>query len=870
MPTKIRSGYQRKIIDWLADGGGTISEASKSVGLRLSHASATFKKLRTEGLVIVDESEHQRGSIQRLTPKGWSRLESDELSRLDSINLNKIPENAEGCLLARDGPMLLLGYLKEPTNEGFILPSKPIPSDEFNTTNSSGNIGEGENWSWAVARENGIRWFSIPELKPIQKQSKNAIPEGITDWNVKEEKIGLIRARLLDPDKSFSLSVGSWFAPIPKSAKPKLPTLLHEDYCWTLATFHDNKHKIKPQQPVIAEMDRRLGINLLLEAAACDGIIIGEMGLLSKKNNSLPISILEHWINRIHPKLPEKSQTSRLNFLLGELGFSNRSRKKRRTSGEQATWSKFKLDWANSNWDIDSNNKELFFDNSQLRKNALLSIIDWSMKNSKGVPLSIQWPRNVDLTETDSENILRYPALRILIIEKWNGAKPALFLKESKTSSLPIMDLFLDRGVVLPISVEISDLNTITPVIEENITIPENLKDLLKKSNIEIIEKSPEFENLIYCCKQFPSGNEFEANKLEFDYPLESWIITPSNLRWLRWQRISKRIDPHWVELLPPELIPLEEIGAIALMAPNKWKENARKILSSKLQINPDSSLNIRKILLKGNLNEKAWWFSCLITSSPWLAPSIRINLVKVGLQPWIELNQKLSLGNFTEVLNILNWMQNLNEIDDGWISSLSKHNLENKDSEVFLWSILISRFQNKTSIQFENISRIVTTFDINWWAPLAEEFLNICIESNEGRSWLESINISWCAAILREPNEEHHIPGVGIVKHQGCSNNLLDNLEQVLSRLDTSKESKGIMQLIDLKNSLSYIKNGISPKKGEVHNHSGWLSQPLEFWPQTNALIDEFGDENISRRLYLRKSGFHPELKKSLQSKLS
>ena len=71
--------------------------------------------MRTEGLITVDQSEHQKGSIQRLTSEGWNKLEQDEVARLSEINLNKIPKNADGCLIARDGPMILLGYLNKPT-----------------------------------------------------------------------------------------------------------------------------------------------------------------------------------------------------------------------------------------------------------------------------------------------------------------------------------------------------------------------------------------------------------------------------------------------------------------------------------------------------------------------------------------------------------------------------------------------------------------------------------------------------------------------------------------------------------------------------------------------------------------------------------
>ena len=284
MPSKIRSSYQRRILDWLSDGGGTISSAAKDLGLRLPHASATFKKLRTKGLIAIDQSEYQKGSIQRLTQKGWDRLEQDELARLLDLNLNKIPNNAEGCLIAREGPMLLLGYIKSQHKEGYILPNMPLTESTFNEEDSTRSKGVEVKWSWAVSREINMRWYSLPELNPLEKPKESA-GEGITNWSENETSIGLIRVKLLGSE-NFSLPVGSWFPKTPKKASPKLPALLNEDYSWTLATFHDSRHKIKPQQPIVAEINRRLGINLLLEAAARDGIIIGEAGLLSRNTGT--------------------------------------------------------------------------------------------------------------------------------------------------------------------------------------------------------------------------------------------------------------------------------------------------------------------------------------------------------------------------------------------------------------------------------------------------------------------------------------------------------------------------------------------------------------------------------------------------------
>ncbi|MBJ23661.1 MAG: hypothetical protein CMB64_03220, partial [Euryarchaeota archaeon] len=173
MPSKIRSSYQRRILDWLSDGGGTISSAAKDLGLRLPHASATFKKLRTEGLITIDQSEYQKGSTQRLTQKGWEMLEHDELARVLDLNLNDIPLNAEGCLIAREGPMLLLGYIKSNQKEGFILPNMPytdLAVEEFDSTRSKGVEVE---WSWAVSREMKMRWYALPRLQPIEQVENN-------------------------------------------------------------------------------------------------------------------------------------------------------------------------------------------------------------------------------------------------------------------------------------------------------------------------------------------------------------------------------------------------------------------------------------------------------------------------------------------------------------------------------------------------------------------------------------------------------------------------------------------------------------------------------------------------------------------------
>ena len=108
-PKRIRSNYQRRVLDWLTDGGGTVSDVARALNLRMPHASAALKQLRESGDVVRDE-ENIRGSYYRVTSQGLSRIEADELYRLISSVQWPPPPGAAGIVLSRDGYLLLLGY----------------------------------------------------------------------------------------------------------------------------------------------------------------------------------------------------------------------------------------------------------------------------------------------------------------------------------------------------------------------------------------------------------------------------------------------------------------------------------------------------------------------------------------------------------------------------------------------------------------------------------------------------------------------------------------------------------------------------------------------------------------------------------------
>mgnify|MGYP001319811656 CR=1 FL=1 len=93
---RIRSTYQRRVLDWLADGGGTVTEVSQALSIRVPHASAALKQLRESGDVVRDDAS-LRGSRYRLSSQGLNRLEGDGLARLNELVRWPPPPGAAAC-----------------------------------------------------------------------------------------------------------------------------------------------------------------------------------------------------------------------------------------------------------------------------------------------------------------------------------------------------------------------------------------------------------------------------------------------------------------------------------------------------------------------------------------------------------------------------------------------------------------------------------------------------------------------------------------------------------------------------------------------------------------------------------------------------
>ena len=277
--TRIRSTYQRRILDWLADGGGTVTEVSQALALRVPHTSAALKKLRDSGYVVRDD-QNLRGSRYRLTSQGVARLESDGLARMGELVRWPPPPGAAGIVLAREGSMLLLGYASKTAGPLLGLPERPMNEESGVVEYSSGNGGESGTWRWAVQRGEGPVWWELDSKRRAQAPNEPS-PMTLTAWMERPKVMGIVRARILDESKPWPLGVGSWFSALPDGLWPELPPALR-DGDLIIGRAGNSGPQVRPRGGVHARLGRRVDRSQIIRTTSANAFTIADGDLLSK------------------------------------------------------------------------------------------------------------------------------------------------------------------------------------------------------------------------------------------------------------------------------------------------------------------------------------------------------------------------------------------------------------------------------------------------------------------------------------------------------------------------------------------------------------------------------------------------------------
>ena len=854
-PTKIRSRYRRRLLNRLSEGGATVSVLARDIGLQVPHASAELRKLRNEGLVSSDLVAGSRGAYLHLTELGWNRIRSDEKSRaLDALPLPSMP--GKFCILDKDGSNLLMGISSIPKSPMILIPDRP-PDHENNSDDSIGN--EGVRWNWAVFKEKDPRWFDLQSMKVVQTPPISVDPGKIDTYSTQSSVIGIIRATLINEMSQLAMTLGTWYDMPKTRQKPPLNENTFHRGDWVLGGCHKLSQEIRPKVPIVAILPDSLSRTMLIRTTSINSLVIANLGGLDLMGDPYPLSSLDIWIQKAHPRLPEAELKRRVQSL------KDRIMSTRKVRTDDSTWRKFRRDWGNQSFTIEESNIRNL-DTRGLGNFALESLMSWVILDDNRPPLILEIDEN--FPESKISSILIHPKLRILIKDKicsitqssnllYNDSLRPLPWLRLKTSNEEIISLKLIDS--LPTIVENND-NSLS--LEIN---PWKLVGLDKSYDSGSEELESGYISMIKSAiSQFPSGNEEWANQMEARYPLAAWIASPKATRWPRWQRLRERLPIEWLILFDIDHIPLDRIAELADQANEEILGYFAERLGQKIREDNQTTIRTRPAVDFIEASPGTSWVAAqFLTNAAWIPEDLHDDLIQWSLEAWISSPPKKSLSALQGVSWLFSSGRNPNtDFNKVLEKIIFKAQSLPKDHDLKIWSSLVNYSIDGRELSKQELNFIIERLPYDWWASISSDILLKMLSNEESNEWLFSHPHPWPALVLRPIGELSNAPGLENLSHPGFNLEIYPLLVRRLrGRRGRDELPNSADSLLDLLDAIESSIDSTPPLTGRTHSLSGWLAQPIEKWPDFSSQIIFDGDPIIGERLLSRKTGFHENI---------
>tara|TARA_B000000557_G_C20811361_1_gene460311 strand:+ start:1688 stop:4129 length:2442 start_codon:yes stop_codon:yes gene_type:complete len=806
--------------------------------------------MRNDGLVSSDQVAGARGARLHLTQSGWEAIRSDELARAIEALPLPTPSN-KYCLLARDGPNILLGLLAPIDTPLVLIPDRPSRGSGTEG-DSTGN--EGVSWTWAVLRERSPRWFNLNNMEMLPNPPSSHDPETISSYVGENHTLGIVRARLVDSDRPVALAPGLWFESPSRRPDPPLPEASHHRGAWVLGNCHNQSPDIRPKDPVSAVMEERLPKSMLLRTARANALVIADLGGLDTVGQNFPISCLDSWITRAHPRLTPSERRRRLNSLRERLTST------RRVRTEESTWRRFRKDWKDATFSSEESGLRLF-DTRGLAATATTSLIEWAVSEQNRPPLVLEIPETIP--DDVLSAVISHPNLRLTLSSQ--PRQPLEIFDQlivDPLRPLPWLRLRTLGGRDMP--VRLVDPVPTAPEVTEDDEVAPSPWAILGLDNEEISSNVVDSSMIGSAIAQFPEGNEDWSNMMEASYPIAAWIASPPKTRWHRWQRLRSRLDSEWIALLDLEYLPLERLAEVADEAPPRVLEIFAEKLRLLLHNDSEIGLRTRPATDPANASPGASWVAAqLLSNAAWLPEDMQEDLIRWALEAWLVHPPSNSLA----ALQSVDWIHKSQRVDvtnygpvlQGILRRANEFPI---DHDLKIWSLLVERIRDSKQLQIEDLEAIIANLPLDWWALLAPELLTNLLAEESSLDWLFDNPIPWSAAILRPKGEPSTAPGLEDRYHPGCSPEIRNSLARRLrSRSERGTLPESAAPLLDLMESLDTVLEGDSPSTGRTHPMVGWLAQPIEKWPPISNEVAMQGDSQIAERIILRTSGYHEGL---------
>ena len=854
-PTKIRSRYRRRLLNRLSEGGATVSVLARDIGLQVPHASAELRKLRNEGLVSSDLVAGSRGAYLHLTELGWNRIRSDEKSRaLDALPLPSMP--GKFCILDKDGSNLLMGISSIPKSPMILIPDRP-PDHENNSDDSIGN--EGVRWNWALFKEKDPRWFDLQSMKVIQTPPISVDPGKIDTYSTQSSVIGIIRATLINEMSQLAMTLGTWYD-MPKSRqKPPLNENTFHRGDWVLGGCHKLSQEIRPKVPIVAILPDSLSRTMLIRTTSINSLVIANLGGLDLMGDPYPLSSLDIWIQKAHPRLPEAELKRRVQSL------KDRIMSTRKVRTDDSTWRKFRRDWGNQSFTIEESNIRNL-DTRGLGNFALESLMSWVILDDNRPPLILEI--NDNFPESKISSILIHPKLRILIKDKICPiTQSSNLLYNDSLRPLPWLRLKTSNEEIISLKL-IDSLPTIVENNDDSLSLeinPWKLVGLEKSYDSESEELESGYISMIKSAiSQFPSGNEQWANQMEARYPLAAWIASPKATRWPRWQRLRERLPIEWLILFDIDHIPLDRIAELADQANEEILGYFSERLGQKIREDNQTTIRTRPAVDFIEASPGTSWVAAqFLTNAAWIPEDLHDDLIQWSLEAWISSPPKKSLSALQGVSWLFSSGRNPNtDFNKVLEKIIFKAQSLPKDHDLKIWASLVNYSIDGRELSKQELNFIIERLPYDWWAPISSDILLKMLSNEESNEWLFSHPHPWPALVLRPIGELSNAPGLENLSHPGINLEIYPLLVRRLrGRKGRDELPNSADSLLDLLDAIESSIDSTPPLTGRTHSLSGWLAQPTEKWPDFSSKIIFDGDPIIGERLLSRKTGFHENI---------
>jgi hypothetical protein len=791
--------------------------------MQMPHASLACRQLRTDDLIVRDETGGLRNAPMYLSQLGIERLAEDALGKLKA-HASKFQNATTAMVLHADDANVVVGYTESPKTSLIFIPD----ADKSPSIDSNGNEGG----TWIHAPLAGLQWYTLDDFTPTEPPPP--ITSGtLDDYQQAPTRVGLARGEVFESTGYTTLIEGQRFE-VGEHLHLTPPSRLSEGDI-VLGNVSGTPFPFSPSRGLFAHLPSSLDRSLVSTALGRDGLEITDR--FAQKHRTLPFLVLFEWLRERHSRMSEEKLASEHAALVEALAHHPASLS---PSVKRA----LQMDFGEVAWREDVELAGLV-DIYGMSPRGVRCLLHHVFRTAV-VPFCVDWP-----FETVQDNLLdgalSHPLCRVLMVRK-HGLISSQRVQPSMrfTNRLAVVQVRL--GSHTSVEINLGDAKQNVNATSEPTGFPSTALELI--SSIAAPSKVPfsavlplgeEGYRLRRALAVFPRGDEVLANQWERSDPLASWIASPSAQRSSRLTRLQDSLTTGWTDLVPVGEVSLGELPLAMAKASPTWRQHALLRLQTELDSDPTVLLS----LIQGLQDEEnaGWYATCLLAV---LNPSEARHgsTFDKAMSVWFD-----SPHLQKEVIERVFSQQRFNQTSPAGLLNkwLLAGKIQPKHSMLALWSEAVQTLQAKEPWLPDRQRLYMTHLPEAWWAPYANEWLVGQLSSASGRAWLREHRICWPALLYLPEGQRGGFPGA-TTQHPAFE----VNAEPYLG-VKMLGEGVGVAMLNDVYEMVYAAEHGLPAPTLTSHPFASWLVRPPEQWPMFDEAVMSTGDEQLGRLLFAR-----------------